>query len=163
MMHPQYVMPRQYTHSIEISASSELVWRVMADMTRWAEWTPSINRIVTLTPGSFGMGSRVRIHQPGLPPAFWRVTSWIPGQGFTWVSRMPGTRVCARHEVAATTKGCRVTLSLDYEGLLGGLLACLTDRFNVINLQLEANGLKKRCEALTAGEDQAAHEPLVLR
>jgi len=141
-------MPRHYTHSTEIRAPHEQVWQVMADVTRWAEWTPSITRIVTLTPGSFGVGSRVRIHQPGLPPAFWRVTEWIPDQGFTWVSRIPGARVTARHEVTATTHGCRVTLTLDYEGMLGGLLARLTHQFNVANLQIEANGLKKHCEAL---------------
>ena len=142
-------MSCHYAHAIEISASRELVWRVMADVMHWAEWTPSITRIVTLTPGSVGVGSRVRIHQPGLPPAFWRVTEWIPGQSFTWVSRIPGIRVSARHEVTAATHGCRVTLSLDYEGFLGGFLACLTHRFNAINLQLEANGLKKHCEALS--------------
>jgi hypothetical protein len=141
-------MPRHYSQTIEINAAPAQVWPVMADVTRWAEWTPSITRVMPLTPGPFGEDSRARVHQPGLPPALWRVTEWNPGRQFTWVSVAPGVRVTARHEVAASPTGSRVTLSLNYEGLLGGLLARLTHRFNVSYLELEANGLKAHCEAL---------------
>lgn len=152
-------MPRHYSQSIEINAPPGQVWRVMADVSRWAEWTPSITRIVLLTPGPLGVGSRVRIHQPGLPPAFWCITGWIPNQGFTWISRFPGLRVTARHELTVTSNDCRVTLSLDYEGLLGGLLARLTHKFNVINLRLEANGLKQRCETVATDGLHESHRP----
>ena len=154
--HP--IMPRHYAHSIEINAAPGQVWQVMADVTCWSEWTPSITRIVTLTPGPLGVGGRVRIHQPGLPPAFWRITEWVPDRGFTWVSRIPGIRVTARHEMTGRNNDCRVTLSLDYEGLLGGLLARLTHKFNDINLRLEANGLKQRCEAMATDGLRGSHQ-----
>ena len=159
MLPTQPFKSRHYTHSLEISATCEQVWRVMADVTRWAEWAPSITRIVTLTPGSFGVGSRVRIHQPGLPPAFWRVTEWTPNQGFTWVCRIPGARVTAAHGLVATNNGCRVTLSLHYGGVLGGLLAGFTHKYNVANLPLEADGLKRRSEAMAAEGFPAAQQP----
>jgi carbon monoxide dehydrogenase subunit G len=149
-------MPRHYSQTIEIRAAPKQVWPVMADVTRWAEWTPSIKRVVPLTAGPLRAGSRARVHQPGLPPAFWRVTEWHPGQHFTWVSVAPGVRVTARHEVTASPTGSRVTLSLNFDGLLGGLLARLTYKFNVSYLELEANGLKARCEALAMGRTVTA-------
>jgi hypothetical protein len=141
-------MPRDYAKSIAIHAPAAVVWPVMADVTRWAEWTPSITRIVVLTPGPFGVGSRARVHQPGLPPAYWRVTDWTPDRRFIWVSVAPGVRVTATHEVVPESGGCRATLSIHYGGLLGGWLARLTHRFNVRYLELEAEGLKARAEAL---------------
>ena len=45
------------------------------------------------------------------------------GRQFTWVSRAPGVRVIGIHAIAPIGSGCRVTLSVIYEGALGGLLA----------------------------------------
>jgi hypothetical protein len=83
-----------------------------------------------------------------LPPAFWRVTELNPGAGFTWVSVAPGVRVVARHWVEPAVDGCRVTLSIRYEGLLGALLARWVGDLNDRYLALEADGLKARCVAL---------------
>jgi len=93
---------------------------------------------------------RARIHQPKLPPAWWRVTEWNPGKGFTWVSVAPGVRVVAGHWIEPTTTGCRVTLSIRYEGLFGLWLARWTRDLNERYLGLEANGLKARCVAVAA-------------
>jgi len=60
----------QFSNVIEIAASPERIWRVMADMERWPVWTPSVVRVKRLTPGLFGVGSRARFHQPTLPPAW---------------------------------------------------------------------------------------------
>src|SRR6185436_12322192 len=108
---------------------------------------PSVSRVVRLSSGPFGVGSRVRIHQPKLPPAFWRVTEIIPNSCFTWISLAPGVRVTARHEVEETVEGVHVTLSIHYEGLLGSLLARYVGDLNQHYLALEANGLKARCLA----------------
>ena len=126
----------------------------MSDVERWPEWTASVSRVVQLSPGTLQVGSRVRIHQPKLPPAFWRVTELSPGAGFTWVSVAPGVRVTARHTVDAVGAGSRVTLSIHYEGLLGRLLACWTRRLNERYLIMEADGLKARCTNLSR-----THEP----
>lgn len=144
-------MPRYYEQSIEIDAPPKQVWPVMANVTHWSQWTPTILRVVVLTTGPMGVGARVRIRQPRLPPAIWRVTEWQPDHHFTWVSVAPGVRVTARHAVDSMNTGCRVCLSLNYDGIWGGLVARLTHRFNIGYLELEANGLKVHCEALAAG------------
>jgi len=59
----------------------------MADVVRWPEWTASISRVKLLSPGPLRVGSRVRIHQPKLPGAIWRVMEFNPGAGFTWNQR----------------------------------------------------------------------------
>jgi hypothetical protein len=136
-----------FEHTVEISALLPLVWSVILAVERWPDWTPSISRVVRLSSGPLQVGSRVRIHQPKLPPAFWRVTELIPNGSFTWISRTPGVRVTAAHAVEEITNGSRVTLSIRYEGLLGALLARWVGELNERYLALEANGLKARCVA----------------
>lgn len=130
---------------IEIPARPATVWRVMADVERWPEWTASVRRVKLLTPGPLRVGSRARIHQPGFPPAWWRVTELDADRGFTWVSNVPGLRVTGKHWIEAMNDGCRVTLSIHYGGLLGPLLARCTLKVNDRYLAMEANGLKARC------------------
>ena len=108
--------------TIQIPAPPSVVWSVMADAERWPEWTPSIARVNNLSAEPLQVGSRVRVHQPKLPPARWRVTKFSPGAGFTWVSVASGVRVTARHDVQGNVGGCLVTLSIQYEGC--GALSC---------------------------------------
>jgi uncharacterized membrane protein len=136
--------------TVEIPAPPPLVWTVLADVEHWPEWTASISRVKPLSPGPLQVGSRVRIHQPKLPAAFWRVTELNPGKEFNWVSRAPGLRVTAWHTVEASANGSRVTLCVHYNGLLGGWLARWTGALNERYLMLEANGLKARCVAPAA-------------
>ena len=140
----------EFSRTVEIPAPPTLVWSVMTDVERWPEWTPSVSRVKRLSAGPLRVGSRARIHQPKLPPARWRVTELNPGAGFTWVSVAPGVRVVAGHYIEPCADGCRVTLSIRYEGLLGRWLARWTRDLNERYLALEANGLKTRCVALAA-------------
>ena len=139
-----------FSIAVEIPASPTLVWSVMADVERWPEWTASISRVKRLSPGPLQVGSRVRIDQPKLPRAFWRVTELRPGASFTWVSRAPGVRVTARHTAETIAIGTRVILSIHYEGLLGALVARWTGDLNERYLALEADGLKSRCTGFAA-------------
>jgi len=137
-----------FSTSVEMAAPPPVVWSVMADVERWPEWTPSVKRIVLLKSGPLAVGSRLRIHQPRLPPAFWKVIEAVPDSHFISVSRAPGVRVVASHVAVKTSTGSRVTLSLRYEGLFGPLLAWLTRGINASYLTMEANGLRARCESL---------------
>lgn len=132
--------------TIDILAPPERVWPIMSDVERWHEWTPSIRKVVRLDSGPMGVGSRVRVHQPRLPVAFWQVTEWQPGRNFTWVSRNPGVRVTARHAIEPIAGGSRVTLSLQYEGIFGALVARVTRGITERYVDLEARGLKARSE-----------------
>jgi hypothetical protein len=134
-----------FSQAIEIPASPSLVWSIMADVSRWPEWTSSVSRVTLLSADQLSVGSRVRIFQPKLPPAVWRVTELNSGANFTWISRAPGLTVTARHMVEPINIGARATLSINYEGLLGGLLARWVGDLNKQYLALEAEGLKKRC------------------
>ncbi|HEU4334770.1 MAG TPA: SRPBCC family protein [Candidatus Eisenbacteria bacterium] len=141
-----------YAITIEIQAPLERVWEVMRDAERWPEWTPSVTRIRREDPGELKVGSRAWIHQPGFPPALWRVTELEPGRSFTWITGSAVMRATARHSVEPAPEGCRAILSVEYSGLFGWLLARLTAGVNDRYLSMEANGLKARCEdAATPG------------
>jgi hypothetical protein len=62
------------------------------------------------------------------------------------VNTAPGLRVTAHHRVDPADGGSRATLSLEYQGILGGLLARLTKDITGRYLAFEASGLKARSE-----------------
>jgi carbon monoxide dehydrogenase subunit G len=142
---------KDFSVTVQIEASPDRVWAVMSDVERWHEWTPTITSIRRTNAGPFRIGARVRIHQPKLPPADWMVTALHEGRGFDWESRAPGVRVLARHIVEPTDTGSRVTLAVQYSGLLGNVLGRLTASLNRRYIALEADGLKRRAEAQAVG------------
>ena len=137
---------RNFSITIEIAAPTDRTWAVMSDTDRWHEWTPSVTGIKRLDTGPFAVGSRLVIRQPKLPPAVWKVLAIDQGRGFTSVSGGPGFRVVARHSVEPSPGGSRATLSLEFQGLFGGLFGRLTKDLNERYLALEAEGLKARSE-----------------
>ena len=132
--------------SIDINAPADRVYEVMSDTERWHEWTPSVTGIRRLDSGPFVVGSRALIRQPKFPPALWTVTAIDGKRSFTWMNRAPGISVMADHSIDTVGKISRATLSLRYEGLLGGLLARMTRRITNRYLAMEASGLKNRSE-----------------
>ena len=148
----------EFSITVEIPAPPQLVWSVMADVERWPEWTASVSRVKRLSPGPLQIGSRMRIHQPKLPPALWRVIAINPDAGFTGISVAPGIRVTARHTVEPIATGTRVTLSIRYDGLLRRLLARWTGDLNERYLALESNGLKAHCTELAAKSHSEVYE-----
>ncbi len=65
--------------SINIRAGIESVWDTLVDVERWPEWSRSIDRIERLDNAAFGIGGRVRIRQPRVPVAIWKVTEFELG------------------------------------------------------------------------------------
>jgi uncharacterized protein YndB with AHSA1/START domain len=136
------------SRSIHIDAAPETVWRVLADVERWPEWTASMTEVKRLDSSGFGVGSRVRIKQPKLPPTVWRVTSFEPGRSFDWVASSPGAKTVARHVIETRDGGSTVTLTLEQTGLLGSFIGMLLSRLSRRYVEMEAAGLKQRSEAL---------------
>jgi uncharacterized membrane protein len=136
---------RKFSTSIDIGAPAERVWAVMSDIERWHEWTPSVVSIKRLDTGPFDVGSRAIVRQPRFPPALWRVVAIEPGR-FTWVSTAPGLLIVARHFVESAGVASRATLSLELQGVFGGLLGQLTKDITERYLAFEAKGLKARSE-----------------
>lgn len=134
--------------TIDISAPPQVVWGVMSDVEHWPDWTASVTSIRRLDGGPFTVGSRVLIRQPKFPPALWKATAVEPGRSFTWKSGLPGLHVYAHHTVEPIQKGSRVTLALDYDGLLSRLMVALTRSITERYLTMEAEGLKRRSEEL---------------
>jgi uncharacterized membrane protein len=144
--------------SIEIAASPDLIWSTLSDVERWPEWNPSVTEVERLDAGELGVGSRARVKQPGMPRMVWAVTEQIPGELFIWMSKMPGVTTTGGHRVAPGTSGgesgedvpgdrATVTLSLDHEGFLAPLVWRLTGSRTRRYVQMEAEGLKRRCES----------------
>jgi uncharacterized membrane protein len=133
--------------SVEILRPPEAVWPVMVDVERWPEWTASVTKLERLDSDPFGLGSRVRIRQPKLKTMIWRVREFQEGRSFTWEARSPGVYVSGRHEIRPADRGSIATLTVIQSGWLASLLApfftALAERY----VQIEAQGLKKRCEA----------------
>ncbi|HYZ99514.1 MAG TPA: SRPBCC family protein [Acidimicrobiales bacterium] len=135
--------------SIEIGADPSVVWATLVDVERWPEWTPSMTEVTRLDDRDLGVGSRVRIRQPRLPALVWTVTEYAPRASFTWASRAPGVTTTAAHRLGppGPDGAVTVTLTVDQDGplapVMGRLMAPRTGRY----IQMEAEGLKRRCEA----------------
>jgi hypothetical protein len=118
----------------------------MADVERWPEWTTSVTRLERLDSGPFGLGSRVRIRQPKLKTMIWQVTEFDKGRSFTWEARSPGVHVIGRHEIRPADRGSIVTLIAIQSGWLATLLAPFFKALAQRYVQIEAQGLKRKCE-----------------
>ena len=133
-----------------IAAPAGIAWRVLAEVERWPDWTPTVARVERLDSGPLGVGSRVRITQPKLRPGIWTVTEWNPGRSFTWIQRAPGLRIVADHSVGAGSRGSTLELRVRFEGLLGGFVGRIYGRLTERYMNLEADGLRSRCERAVA-------------
>lgn len=133
--------------TIGIDAPPDRVWAVMRDVERWPEWTPTVTEVRRLEQGPLAVGSRCLIRQPKLLPARWVVTELDDARRrFTWLTTGPGMKLDARHWVEEVGGRSRVTLSIEFSGMLAPLFARLTAKLNERYLTLEADGLKTRCE-----------------
>jgi uncharacterized protein YndB with AHSA1/START domain len=137
---------RTFKTTVDIPAPAARVWEVMSDIDRWHEWTPSVTSVRRLGGAPLAVGSRALIRQPKFPPAVWKVTAIEPGRSFTWVSSAPGLRVIAHHWVEPLAGGSRATLSLELQGIFGGLFGGMTKDITHRYLAFEAAGLKARSE-----------------
>ncbi len=136
-----------YQTTIDIAAPSERVWRLLADVDHWHEWTASISRIDRLDAPSFAVGSRFKVFQPKLRAAVWTITELNPEGNFTWVSQSPGMKVVAEHIIQPAGPGaCKVTLRSTFSGPVGFVVGRLYGTLTKEYIGLEAAGLKRRSE-----------------
>lgn len=139
---------RSFESSVFIAAEPQHVWSVLADVSRWRDWTPTFTSIAPFDSESLRVGARYKVRQPKLLPATWSVTQLNPSCGFTWESRRAGIRTVSDHVIApVSVNEVKVTLRVVFSGLLcevvGLLAGSLTQRY----LALEAACLKKRVES----------------
>jgi uncharacterized membrane protein len=133
--------------SIDIVAPPSAVWAVMSDVERWPEWTASISSVELLDGAPFAVGSRARIQQPRLPTAVWTITAVEPERYFEWQTSGPGVKTVAGHRIETSgSDGSRLTLSLEWSGLLAPLIRLLYGGMSRNYVSMEAQGLKQRSE-----------------
>lgn len=137
-----------YEQKVEIDAPQSVVWEVLADVSRWPEWTESVAKVSRTDNSALAAGSRVRIKQPRMPSLVWEVFDLEPGTSFSWRSASPGVAAVATHLVEPA-EGARVavTLGITFSGPLAPLTGLLTGARTRRYLQMEADGLKSRSES----------------
>lgn len=136
----------EWSTSVEIAASPEVVWRVLGEVEAWPEWTPSVRAIVRVDPGPLHVGQRVRISQPRFPTTVWRLTELVDGRSFVWQAGGPGARTTAAHTVEPSGAGAVATLSLSQRGPLGLLVGAISSGLTRRYLEMESTGLKGQSE-----------------
>jgi uncharacterized membrane protein len=133
--------------SIDIHAEIKCVWDTLMDLERWPEWTRSIDKVERLDNAEFGAGSRVRIRQPRIPVAIWKVTEFELGRSFTWVSEVFGIKSVATHRLEPRDdRIVGLTLTLVQTGWLAWLVRSRAEKTAREYLIMESQGLKRRCE-----------------
>ncbi|WP_204016950.1 SRPBCC family protein, partial [Sphaerimonospora thailandensis] len=120
----------RFETGIDIDASPERIWRVMTDVARWPEFLPTVTELEFLGNGQgdgpLGLGSRVRIKQPGLPVMVWQVTEFTEGGSFVWQATSGGVTTVAGHAITPRPGGGSLLLTIDQSGLPAPLVGLLT-------------------------------------
>ena len=149
-----------FRYVVEIQAPPSRVWAALLDVEQWPQWTTSVTSAKRMDFGPLTLGSRTRICQPRLASAVWKVTSIDEARHtFAWDTRTLGARILAVHKVDRHGTGSRVTLSLFFSGVLGGIISRLFRDLNRDYLEREAAGLKRLCEAAASWPAPASTVP----
>jgi len=137
---------KRFETTVDVDAPAEVLWSVVKDVESWPKLTESMTFVERLDGGPLREGMRVKVNQPKLPPATWKVTELVENERFVWRARGPGFTTIASHEVIPDGDKSRLRLSVEQSGLLGGVVGRmgkdLTDRY----IAMEAAGIKRRAE-----------------
>ncbi|MEV7805403.1 SRPBCC family protein [Microbispora sp. NPDC088329] len=137
----------RFETGVDIDASPDRVWRVLTDVARWPEFTPTMTAVEHLDDGPLSPGVRVRIKQPGLPPMVWQVTELTDGRSFAWQAAGGGVTTLATHVLTPRDGGVSVLLGIDQSGPLAPLMSLLIGGRTRRYVRTEAESLKRRCES----------------
>lgn len=120
--------PLPLSASVQIAASPESVWEVVADVTRMSEWSPECRKVVVLGSPKEGVGTTLLgLNRRGW--AMWPTTSKVvrfePGKAVAWKTRESGatwsyelapsdggTTLTGRRELPAYALGTRLMAPL---------------------------------------------------
>jgi uncharacterized membrane protein len=138
----------EYETVVDIAASPDRVWEVLADVTGWSRWTDSVTESTVLDDGPLAVGSRVKVRQPRMAANTWRITDWEPGRRFTWEASSGGVHTVADHVIDSEAGSSRVTLSLRTNGLLAPVVDLLMGSRIRRYVGMEAAGLKIESERI---------------
>ena len=133
--------------TININAPPERVWAVMMDVERWPEWTETMKSVERLDGGEFGVGSKARLKIRRSPNAnVWTVTELTPNHSFTWETNSGGVKGVATHVIEPDANASKVRLTVDLSGIVATLFGPMIAGPSRQNVEMEAEGLKRRSE-----------------
>ena len=136
--------------TVQVNAPTAAVWRAVADVEKWPDWTASMREFSWLTGGGLTRGSRARIRQPRMPALVWEVSDLEPGSSFSWQTGSAGVTATAFHRVRRVgTDKTELTVGITQSGPMSGLIGLLFGRRTRRYLRLEADGLKRCAEDWT--------------
>jgi hypothetical protein len=122
---------RTVSSEIEIAASPEQVWGVLADLDSYPEWNPFITHIK----GELEMGRRlsVRIQPPGGRAMSFRptVVTALPGRQLAWLGRLLAPGIFDgehRFEIARGDGGVRFRQSEVFRGMLVPMMGSVLEK-----------------------------------
>ena len=99
-----------------VEAPADLLWQLQLAHVQWPGRIPNFHRVEAITSTPFGVGSKVRITQPGLGTVEWTVEEFAdsgPIRSFAWSGRAKGATYTGTHRVVAEGDGrSRLTLGL---------------------------------------------------
>jgi hypothetical protein len=122
------------------------IFKVLMNFGQWNQWTASITEMSILDNDRPGVGARIKVLQPKLPPAIWTITEILPDKSLTWEKRSFGLVMLSEHLVVTGNNGTSVTIRMTYQGVLAGLFYMLTHSLTGRYMTMEIDGLKRECQ-----------------
>jgi hypothetical protein len=141
----------QVVETFSTAAKPEAIWQILADVSHWKDWTPTVLDIIPLNGETLQVGAQYRVSQPEIKPAVYEVTACVPNEGFTWVQKIPGGGLFASHTIRVKDGSTEVELSFFSKGLLAAAAATLFSSKIRKLVSTEARSLKEKAEHLSAG------------
>jgi len=137
---------------ILIDAPTDIVWQVIADSSRLAEWHTGYKKVSVLTVQSAKVGSRRRCTTKAGKDIIEEITAWVEGMGYeyTIISGSPYRKLQGRVRLQAGPDGTSVQWTIYYKpkGILGRVRSQFGGRRQME--ELVANSLRQLRRAVDA-------------
>ena len=130
------------------TAPPDAIWKVLADVEHWPDWTPTVLEVKPLSNTELRVGAQYRVTQPKLRPAVYEVTECTANKAFTWVQKLPGSMMIADHRLVPRNGTTEVELSFASKGLLADLVSMIFSKLIREYVSTEARSLQRQCESL---------------
>jgi Polyketide cyclase / dehydrase and lipid transport len=134
-----------FSHSIDIRASAERIYRCYADHSSWPRWDPAVREVHL--PSGLSTGSSGWLLASGGPRTNIRIQEATAARSFTVESQLPGCRMLFAHSLQAGPLGVRATHSLSFAGPLAFLFRRLLGTKIAATLPGALQGLKRMSES----------------
>lgn len=138
---------RRFSISVDIAATPQHVWNVLADVEAWPTWTPTMTKVEGIDGSELKWGAAFTIKQPGLMKAKYVVTELTDGESFTWYNSVAGNYIVAGHTLKQVSEAVtNLTLSFEVSGLFAAFTWLLVQKKVREFVTTEAESLKAVCE-----------------